>query len=782
MRLISCYIESFGGLSECRFDFAPGLNVICRENGFGKSTLAAFLKVMLYGFFDNKKQSLAENDKKHYMPYSGKGAGGHLVLEADGEILRIERFFAPKGKGDRLAVYKQDGTLTDRLGDCPGRTLFGIDADGFLRTLLHSERVMEEENTNETISDRLSEMVGSGGDMGGAQIALDVLEKQRKFYFRQGGSGEIGVLTQKLARTQNEVASLTSLLQKESELQGELEHKRKQIEGLSEKEREQRERHTALVALTDDRGREQLKREREEKSQHLRAEIEKARAVFGEHRPSPEALRDTEAKALRLEAIVAAREGSREERLREVRRFFRANTSEDEIARMHDLLHRTEQDTPPEVQYTERERELSAYTQEDADALRSLACYKKPIYPWILLLLSAIVSAALILLAPEIAIFSLGAWSIAIYYVLHEVRKMRTIHAKAFEILHNMGIKKEKKGATLALADEIEATEEKRTVYEKKLSEYKAQRERQIHEIDRYIASVTNATFYDRRAALYEISRQFANYSLLMNQKLQKFDDNETYRVLSQEVEEFLSKYSNLGDRPFDTLRKALYMLERAEGELMALEQQPLPPACRKEDLEERRACEQELSEIRAQSEHLLRETARIENELLRMESERHRLDELEAECQELTERREAYEKRLRIIRLTKEYIEKGRDRMTSKYLSGTKEHFESILTTLGEDASLFSITPTFEISKEEAGAYRKSETFSRGERDLFALSARFALIRVLYPSTPPFVILDDPFAALDDKHLALAMKLLQSLAKDTQILYLTCSEARARV
>ncbi len=778
MRLISCYIESFGGLSECRFDFAPGLNVICRENGFGKSTLAAFLKVMLYGFFDNKKQSLAENDRKHYMPYNGKGAGGHLVLEADGEILRIERFFAPKGKGDRLAVYKQDGTLTDHLGDCPGRTLFGIDADGFLRTLLHSERVMEEENKNETISDRLSELVGSGGDMGGAQIALDVLEKQRKFYFRQGGSGEIGVLTQKLARAQNEVASLTATLQKESELRSELEQQRERLNALSGKEREQRERHTALIALTDDRGREQLKREREERSRHLRTEIEKAREVFGEHRPSPEALRDTEAKALRLEAIIAAREGSREERLREVRHFFRASTSEEEIARMHDLLHHIEEDAAPEMQYTEREQDLLSHTKEDVEALRALAYYKKPVYPWLLTLFCAIVSAVLILSAPDIAIFSLGAWSVALYYILHEMRKARRVNAKALLILRDMGVQKKKKAAILALADEIETVEEKRTAQEQKLSEHKEQRERKIHEIDRYIASVTSTVFYDRRSALYEISRQFANYSLLMSQKLQKSDDSETYRLLAREVEDFLSNYGDLGERPFDTLRKTLYMLERAENELLALEEQSLPPACRKEDLEARRACEVQLNEIRQESEHLYRETARIENELAHIESERHRLDELEAECEELSARREAYEKRLRIIRLTKEYIEKGRDRMTSKYLAGTKEHFESILTTLGEDSSLFSITPTFEISKEEAGAYRKSETFSRGERDLFALSARFALIRVLYPNATPFVILDDPFAALDDKHLALAMKLLKSLAEDTQILYLTCSEA----
>ena len=782
MRLISCYIENFGALSECRFDFAPGLSVICRENGFGKSTLAAFLKVMLYGFFENKKQSLAENDRKHYMPYNGKGAGGHLILETDGEIYRIERFFAPKGKGDRLAVYKEDGTLTDALGDCPGRTLLGIDADGFLRTLLHSERVMEEENNNESISDRLSELVGSGGDMNGAQIALDVLEKQRKFYFRQGGSGEIGVLTQKLTRVQNEIASLTDTLEKEGELRKQLEAKRTQLTELSERERTLRERHTALVALTDDRGRERLQREREEKTRRLHTEIEKAQRVFGEHRPTADVLRETEAKALRLEAILAARESSRDERLREVRRFFRAATSEEEISRMHDLLQQIEHDAPPTAQYTEHERELLAFTGEDAQALRALAQHKRPLYPLLLLILSVVASALLLCLMPKIAVASLALWGGAVYSILHERNRYRSTHAAALSILKDMNAEKAKKDTILSLSDEIDAIALKRAAESRKMQEYEQEKERMIGEIDRYIASVTSMTFYDRRSALYEISRQFANHSLLITQKMQNFDDNETYRVLSTDVNSFLSLYGDLGDHPFDALRNALYALERAEAELSELNAQPLPPMCRKEDLEERRACEGELSRIRDTAEDALREATRIEGDLSRMESERQRLDELIAESEELSERREVYEHKLRIIRLTKEYIEKGRDRMTAKYLSGTKGHFSDILQKLGEDPALFSITPTFEISKENEGAYRKSETFSRGERDLFALSARFALIRALYADKTPFVILDDPFLALDDEHLALAMQLLRTLAADTQILYLTCSKARAKI
>ena len=50
MKLLKCHIENFGILSNYNFDFSAGLTTICRENSFGKSTFAAFIKAMFYGF------------------------------------------------------------------------------------------------------------------------------------------------------------------------------------------------------------------------------------------------------------------------------------------------------------------------------------------------------------------------------------------------------------------------------------------------------------------------------------------------------------------------------------------------------------------------------------------------------------------------------------------------------------------------------------------------------------------------------------------------------------
>ena len=59
MKLIHLHIENFGILSNFDFDFQNDLNMIKEENGFGKTTLGTFIKVMFYiviTTIDPKKQ------------------------------------------------------------------------------------------------------------------------------------------------------------------------------------------------------------------------------------------------------------------------------------------------------------------------------------------------------------------------------------------------------------------------------------------------------------------------------------------------------------------------------------------------------------------------------------------------------------------------------------------------------------------------------------------------------------------------------------------------------
>ena len=66
MKLIKAYVASFGGLKDFKYDFTDGINTIKQDNGWGKSTLATFIKAMFYGLDGSNKRSLLENERKKY--------------------------------------------------------------------------------------------------------------------------------------------------------------------------------------------------------------------------------------------------------------------------------------------------------------------------------------------------------------------------------------------------------------------------------------------------------------------------------------------------------------------------------------------------------------------------------------------------------------------------------------------------------------------------------------------------------------------------------------------
>ena len=100
MKLIECYVSSFGVLKNFRYDFNDGLNVINEINGFGKTTFTVFIKSMFYGLNDTKR-GLDENERKKYKPWnSTERFGGYLVFEKNEKKYKIERFFGNKSAED----------------------------------------------------------------------------------------------------------------------------------------------------------------------------------------------------------------------------------------------------------------------------------------------------------------------------------------------------------------------------------------------------------------------------------------------------------------------------------------------------------------------------------------------------------------------------------------------------------------------------------------------------------------------------------------------------------
>ena len=186
------YVDNFGRLSSFGYKFTEGLNCIIKDNGFGKTTLAAFIKAMLYGLDDNRKQSLLENMRKRYTPWQEGRFGGWLIYEAGGKKYKIERSFGAKASADTLTLTDlKTGLAVPAPSVSIGEMLFDIDEEGFERTVFLSERNIYQGGAPDTVSAKLSGITGIEGDIGGFDAAIELLDKRRKIYCKRGGAGAI---------------------------------------------------------------------------------------------------------------------------------------------------------------------------------------------------------------------------------------------------------------------------------------------------------------------------------------------------------------------------------------------------------------------------------------------------------------------------------------------------------------------------------------------------------------------------------------------------------------
>ena len=73
MKLISCHISGYGSLRDKDIKFDGGLTQICEPNGYGKTTLASFIKAMFYGLPSYRAGSEEKSERAHYVRERRRG-------------------------------------------------------------------------------------------------------------------------------------------------------------------------------------------------------------------------------------------------------------------------------------------------------------------------------------------------------------------------------------------------------------------------------------------------------------------------------------------------------------------------------------------------------------------------------------------------------------------------------------------------------------------------------------------------------------------------------------
>ena len=805
MRLIECYIENFGIFKEHNCKFDRGLNCIHSENGTGKTTLTVFIASMLYGLPDSKKQNLDENERKKYFPWQGGRFGGSLTFSAKGKTYIAERTFGAKASDDTYSIRdKASGALTDDFSEKLGEELFGIDRDGFLRTIFLSEKNLSIKNDNKSISAKLSDLVGVDGDVGGFDAAIDLLDKKRKFYYKQSGNCEINNVKSKISEKKIELDRLNTVSnnaklkeQKLSELahaKNDLTEKKialanKIAENAKHRERAvNEERYSAMLSKV--------------KSDRMRlAEIEE---FFGGYVPETskiDEVRFTLFEGERIKAEIAREDGGyalmrekyaglsfdvisgvesayNEMRSAESTLLAYDKGEDEEALKIKEIFPIS---TPSEIEISECEKlygkkGLSLATGAIGVLLTALGIALGALTNPLLYLLSAL-GAALLLPSVIIALKNQANGKRATNELISRTGHRSTI--ASLDALHRI---KADLGTVRALEGLREAKHSE--LYKK------------YCEINSYLNGFTDtysvAKTGDLAFDLAEIKREYTNYYTATSRStLGISTDSDRLKTADEMItraKAFLSRYDTRTDDPFRELltleSEYGYLKQTLERETRECDEYALKYGTTGEFNKEALSLDVPdaglLDTYEGQITDISREYGMLLGEYERDMRECEKIEGVEAQIRELEERLTVYNENLAIIKATATLLREACDNMTSRYIGTTRDSFIKYENMIGGDGGEYAVDTYFTVTKSDRGVLRGEECYSRGTRDLFALSLRLALIDTLFEGEEPFIILDDPFIALDDEKCKKGRKLLSELAKNKQILYFTCSSSRA--
>ena len=131
-------VKSFGLLNDLTLEFSDTVNVIEGQNEAGKSTIAAFIKYMLFGFERDESDTVVGglSERKKRISWATGTAQGSMTVRAEGKRYMINRSTVPTEQG-----YKEECSIVDLESGAnvfgkmdAGKVFLGVDRELFINT------------------------------------------------------------------------------------------------------------------------------------------------------------------------------------------------------------------------------------------------------------------------------------------------------------------------------------------------------------------------------------------------------------------------------------------------------------------------------------------------------------------------------------------------------------------------------------------------------------------------------------------------------------------------
>lgn len=796
MRLISCHVENFGKISDLSIDFTAGINVINQPNAWGKSTLAAFIKAMFFGFEVRKEPGAADKERNIYRPWQGGVYGGELEFETAGRSYRISRSFGKSEKFDEFHIYDlatklESVDFTERLGE----ELFDLDGLSFKRSVYIAQNDCGSRPTD-AINAKLGNLAENTNDINNYESAQEALKNLMNQLSPNRATGSIKKRKNRLTQLEQELRSYEAADFALEQLKG----KRQAAYTKKEQLGMRRDECAMELRLASEASRREEQQKNylslcEEQTAKLEALVPFA-DIFPMGMPDEKelAFQVTEARRYEEESLnlrhLEMTETEKEHYGRLSAMFEKGCPADAEIdaqiAELSALGTVREGHTRVQTQLAEREKEaLQVGASPDFTRPKLPAAALAGVVILVLAGLEEIICGICLSSGKNAAAFmAVGA----VWFAAGAVAVLYGLRKKARMIQR---LEEERKS--------WEKEQQKRRIDIEELQKKEEVQNREIWDVnqktrvflEKYQIFCEEREFAPR---LYELKSQVREY-LRLKEKHGAYADT---KAKAEQRRESLLSYGrsmlgiSLGGDITAKLnglsteaaryRIALADAENVKRRLDEFEARIDLPALLAEtpkgkSLEELNegihGLDEEIEAVRGSIEQYTRQMEDLQEQLdVKDDKERELLD-----CRSV---QDAEQHKYETITKTQEFLQRAREQFTARYMAPISKAFRKYYELLlGAQQDDWLIDANISFKRKELGELRETAQLSVGYQDLIGVCMRLALVDAMYQGEKPFLILDDPFVNLDEEKTAAGMKLLQDVADEYQTIYFTCHKSR---
>lgn len=221
-------IKSFGLITDVTMEFSDSVNVIEGENEAGKSTIAAFIKYMLFGF-DGVETEGVLSERRKRINWSTGVAQGSMIVRVKGKRYLISRTTVPgEGAGGRPG-FREDSSILDMEAgtsafgkQCAGEVFFEVNRDLFENTAFVGQ--ISDSAINEgSVAESIENIIFSASEKLNTDRAVGKIKEKRIALLKEDEvSGVIPELKKKQEKYEESMAKSNEdnkqILAKETEL------------------------------------------------------------------------------------------------------------------------------------------------------------------------------------------------------------------------------------------------------------------------------------------------------------------------------------------------------------------------------------------------------------------------------------------------------------------------------------------------------------------------------------------------------------------------------------